>query len=143
MGLLKIFLIIMLILALGLVGVGIYFYNFHVFYTARACVSSEIQDLRVPCSSRQECINILKEKGSEDFSALEDAPEPVKEKVNEMLNMAIYCGGTCKVKKVYGMGFGGVEKVEECKEGEDEILWEITGKEGLKILKFLRGTGRI
>ncbi len=86
---------------------------------------------------------MVKEKGIGEISKLENAPSFIKEKVEELFNLVIYCEGTCKVREVYGMGFGNVKEVETCKLGEQEVKYEVKGREGLRLINYLRETGRI
>jgi len=138
MSLFKIILIILGIIVLLIVGTGIYFYKFHVFKSVRICIGNEIEDLKIPCSGNQECFNLVKNNISELKESLEKLPESMISEFDEIINLAVYCDNTCKTKKIYGEGFSGIEKIESCKQGEKEFLVEITGEEGLEILKGLR-----
>jgi len=131
----KLVLGIIFIILLILVGIGYYFYNFHVFKTLRVCVTDEVTDSMIPCSSNKFCIEQVKQN-STDFEKLEELPDFIKNKIEEVLESAIYCEETCKLKKIRGLENLG--EIESCEENGQEFLFEIRGKQGLEILKYLK-----
>ncbi|MBD3253423.1 hypothetical protein GF386_06830, partial [Candidatus Pacearchaeota archaeon] len=113
---LKIFLIIFLILVLIIAGLIIYFYYFHVFYEMRICIGSDEQNLNIPCQNNKGCVDFLLENVPEMKASFDEAPEIIKEKMNEVFEKSVYCETTCRMKKIYGGGFG--SNVDKCMPGE-------------------------
>ena len=107
------------------------------------CVSNEIKETGVPCSSDSECLSLLMSESETEFERLDELPEFLNEKVDEVLDSALYCKDTCKVKRIYGLGLSDIEEVVACRQDEKEIIYEIKGKEGLRMLDYLRQTGRV
>ncbi len=75
-----------------------------------------------------------------DFSALDGAPEFVRVKVNEVLERSIYCEGNCFIRKIRGIDFtsGELEILTSCEVGEDEVVIEVRGKEGIEVLEWMK-----
>ncbi len=139
---LKIIGLVVLILGLVIVGILIYFYNFYVFKTFRICIGEDFNDTMIPCTSDSFCVELFKEN-KEIKDNLEKAPEFIKEKLEEVLNAAIFCDKTCKIKNVRGFSRDGLQEIESCNSDEKEIKFEIKGKEGIEILKYLKERGKI
>ena len=133
---LTIVLVILLIVFLAAAGAGIYFYNYYVFKTMRVCISDAANDTLLTCGSGLDCKTKFLENNTNFDEMMASAPVFVQDKIREIFDKAIYCEGTCKVKAVYGDGFG--ESVESCEIGDEEILIEIHGAEGVEILKFMK-----
>ena len=137
--LLKILTIIFLILIIIIIAVAAYLYYFHVFYTYRLCVSNQVEDLEIPCTTKQECIDTALEKmNQEQKTQIESLPEIAKEKLEQAYDYAILCQQTCKEKEIYGGGMGGIKEVSACQPDETEIKLEIRGKEGLQLYGYLK-----
>jgi len=135
---LKIILIVIAVVVI-LAAVGaFYLYNYHVFKTVRVCVSQEVTDLPVNCTDDEICVTLLSESLVDLQEAKEDAPDFIKPKIDEVLDMAIYCEGTCKVREVYGMGLGGKDDLDFCEAGDIEIKQDIRGKEAIEFAKFMK-----
>jgi hypothetical protein len=128
----KIILIIFLVLLLILAGVVIYFYKFHTYYTVRLCLSEDGKDLKIPCDSNKECLNLI--KNSDDFNR-ENFPEVFEEEVEEIMNKMVYCEETCRIREIYGEGVNNEGHVDECREGEEEFECEINGEKGIELWK--------
>ena len=79
-GLLKIFGIVFVVFIIILLGVGIYFYNFHVFKSVRICVG-DANDVGALCTSDSDCLEFF---GGLDASSI-DAPSFVQEKFQALL----------------------------------------------------------
>ncbi|MBU1136595.1 MAG: hypothetical protein KJ559_03755 [Nanoarchaeota archaeon] len=137
MGLIKIFFCVFLIFVIICLVIAVYFYNFHVFKTLRVCISNDVQGTTISCSNNQDCIKLVKEN-IEEMKSLGNLPDFMMVKIDEVFSKIVYCDSNCKMKKIYGMGFGGVEEAEFCKELEEEIKIEIRGKEGWEFLKFMK-----
>ena len=136
---LKIIGIILLVIIFLVIIFAAYFYFFHVFYTYRICVSNEIKDLEVPCTTKQECLKlVLENMNSEQRQQIENIPEIAKEKLDEAYESAVLCQQTCKVKEIYGGGLGGIKEVSACQPNEKEIKLEIRGKEALQLYGYLK-----
>ena len=118
------------------IAAGIYFYNFHVFKEIRMCVA-EGEDTGYPCNSQEECLDLL--NFSDD--AVDGAPVFIRDNFENLLSSAVYCEDTCFVGMIRGINYesGDIEGLESCLDGEKEFLMEIRGKEGLEILKWMRG----
>jgi len=140
MGIFKVILIIIGVIILVILCAGIYLYNFHVFKTVRVCITNGAQDSNISCSTNQECVNTFESNVSEVKESLGAAPDFVKEKIDSLFSSMIFCDKICKIKNAYGMGFGGVQEAASCKAGEQEMLWKIRGKEGIKILLWMRSS---
>lgn len=134
---LKIVGIIFLIIILLIAGLAIYFYNFYVFKTLRVCITNQADDLKIPCQDSSSCINFAKTSLFNNSQTI-NLPEGIKKKLNEVIDLCVYCSQTCKIKKYYGTGIGSDVAVDKCKHEEKEIKYEIRGKEGLEILNFMR-----
>jgi len=117
--------------------VGVYFYNYYVFETVRICVGVG-ENTMYPCNATQDCID-AGEANNVEFG-LEGVPEFIQEKLKEVIDIAIYCDGTCFVKKTRGINreTQELEMIEECFENETEISAEIRGKEGLEVMAWMK-----
>jgi len=133
----KICLIIAVIVILLINGIIFYFYFFHTFHKLRICISNEIEDSTLLCADQQECIDFLMEEIDRQ-KAFENSPDFVKDKILSLIDRIVLCEHTCKIKEIYGSGFGGVGEVKACKPGEEEIVFEIKGKEGIEILRYMK-----
>ncbi|MBI5148333.1 hypothetical protein HZA33_01505 [Candidatus Pacearchaeota archaeon] len=140
---LKIISIIFLIIIVLLISVFIYVYYFFVFKEVRICITNDIEDSKLQCTSNQQCIDQAIQNMSEGQQLLEDIPKFFSETMIEAFNTAIYCEGTCKIKKMYGMGLEGAGDVVACKPDEKEIVLKIRGKEGLQLIKYMQKTGEL
>jgi hypothetical protein len=138
---LKIILVVAGVIIVFIIGGLIYFYNFHVFKTVRMCITNEVDDSGVNCSSNQECLDIVLNK-TDGLKKIPEMPKFIEDKVLELMQIAIYCDGTCKMNKTENAEAWFVEK-EKCEEGNYEVLIEIRGKEGIQIIEYLRKQGEI
>ncbi len=141
MGIFKILLIIIGIIVILIAGTGIYLYNFHVFKTIKFCVTNNVSDSNISCSSNEECTEKVREEAAEVKKAMEEAPDFAKDKLNEIFNEAVYCEQTCRIKNVRGFSEQG--SIAKCEEGEKEILWEIHGKEGIKMFLWIKNSDAV
>ncbi len=116
------------VLILSVAGVGIYFYNYHVFKEVWVCVG-EGESLGIPCESRETCVGLM-EEGGVDFSELDSLPDFAKRELDKIFDEVIYCDETCFVSEVRGVDLESGELVEldSCLEGEDEFVIEVNGK---------------
>jgi hypothetical protein len=136
-GVLAIIGAVFLILIVVLLIAGIYFYNFYVFKTLRVCVGEAV-DTTVSCGTTQDCFDLVKELGvSFEFR---DTPELINNKLDEILDMAVYCDGSCFIREVRGFDYksGEFEMIESCREGETEIVAEIHGKDAWEIYNWAK-----
>lgn len=138
-GVLLIIGIIILFLLIGIVGAGIYFYNFHVFKTVRICVGNAT-DVLVPCEVVRDCIDYATILGLE--IDLNDAPIFVRENFQKVLDGVVYCDGSCFVKDVRGVNWETqeLEMLDSCENGEVEFVVEIRGKEALEIWRWMKNS---
>ena len=129
--------IVMLVLLIGVIGTGIYFYNFYVFKTVRICVG-DATDMWMPCETTQDCVDYATTLGLE--INLSDAPIFIQENFQKVLDEVVYCNGTCFVRDVRGFNYETQEIVmlDNCDAGEIEFAIEIRGKEGLDLWKWTR-----
>ena len=135
-GVLLVIGIILLVIILVVAGGGFYFYNFYVFKTVRICVTNEVNDTPIICSSDDFCIE--KFRSSSELPDLSSFPSLISDKIFEAFDVAVFCEETCKVRRIRGFGDGeNIEEIESCSEGDEEIKLEIRGKEGVALLKFL------
>ncbi len=120
-------------------GTAYYFYEYHVFETLRICVSENSMNSTLPCSNQKGCLSYFDDaKEIEEIKArLDNAPDFLKEKVEEAIEEIVYCDNYCFVKKARGLSIEEMRTIE-CDETEKEIKMEIHGKEGLKILDYLK-----
>ena len=134
-GILLIIGIIILVLTILLIGTIIYFYNFHVFKTVRICVGEGV-DSKVECGVTQDCVEVFNTTEMD----MEDAPEFLKTKFQEVLDEMIFCDGSCFIRDVRGINkeTNELEMLDFCEEDEIEIVAEIRGKEGLEIWKYIQ-----
>jgi len=134
-GILLVIGIIVLVLILLVAGVAIYLYNFHVFKTVRVCVG-EGQDMEYSCDVVQDCIDAYNSTSID----IDDAPEFLREKLQEILDEVVYCDTTCFVKDVRGINVETmeIEYLDSCESGETEIALDIRGKDGLEILDYIK-----
>jgi len=129
--------IVILSLVIFGVGAGIYFYNFYVFKTVRICLG-EAENTGIPCNSSSDCDFLSKTIGQN--ADLKGLPEFARESFQKVMNKAVYCDGSCRVKNIRGIDKKTHELkfLDSCKADEEEITIEIHGKEGLEILNYLR-----
>ena len=130
---LGVFLFLVLIIALA----AFYFYNFYVFETFRICVGNAT-NTTVPCGSNEDCLNEARDRGLD--LDLVGSPDFIRENFQLVLNEALYCNNTCFVQKIRGINPGTKQIVEldSCGPGETEFLFEVHGKDGLEIMKWLK-----
>ena len=131
-----IFLIILGIIILVILA-GVYFYNFYVFKTLRVCIGQEALETEIICQSNSNCIDSLK-NDSQISGKIKEVPDFLKPKIDEAFEKAVLCENTCKIKKIYGAGLDNIKDVEKCKDGEEEVSYEIRGKEVLKVLSYMK-----
>ena len=124
--------IVLGVLAILILGVGVYLYNFHVFKEVRLCLG-EPEDTGYQCSNVQECFDKADELQIE--YNVSELPSFARDKLEMLAEEGVYCEGTCKIKKVRGINLETYElgELESCNEGEGEILIKIRGKEGIQI----------
>ena len=132
---LNITLIIILIIILLIAATVAYFYYFHVFKTLTVCISDTSEDTQIPCTSNQECVQSFKENTPDIQQAISTGPEFIQQKLDEIVNQAIFCETTCKARQVRGLEFN--EEIT-CNENETPITLGIRGKEGLELLQYLK-----
>lgn len=132
MGLFKILSIIFLALILIIVGVGIYFYNFHTFATLRICIGNESVDSLVTCSDNEGCREHFLSKLNE--LDLDSAPNVLKKKVDVAFEKAVICETTCKVKNIRGAD--NPLEVEYCETNEEEVKFDVKGKHAFSLMKY-------
>jgi len=137
---LKVIGVIFLILILIVACIAIYLYYFYVFETIRVCVGEGI-DTSIICSDKDFCLEVADIASVYSDPQFNNLPQFAKESFNDVLNNVVYCEKTCFVKDVK-MGIdsdsGLFEQLASCSEYEKEILFEIRGKEGLEIIKFMK-----
>jgi len=121
-----------------ILGAGIYFYKFYTFKTIRLCIG-EPQDTKIPCSSNSECVGLVIDKLRPDIN-LSDAPEFVRGEFQGIVNQAVYCDGSCRIKEVRGINkeSGELEFLNSCNADETEVLIDIRGKEAFEIWNYLK-----
>ncbi|NPE27174.1 hypothetical protein HNV12_04200 [Methanococcoides sp. SA1] len=127
-------LVVIGVLVLSIAGAGIYFYNYHVFKEVRVCVG-EGENLGVPCESDNECLS-----GFNLEFKMDDVPEFLEKYFDTLLERAVYCDETCFLSEIRGIDFesGELEELDSCFEDEEELVFEIKGKEGFEILMWAR-----
>jgi len=128
--------IVIVTLIISLVGAGVYFYNYYVFETVRVCIGEPV-NTEIPCENVQNCIDFAEENGiSIDLS---DAPVFIQENFQRVVHAAVYCNGTCFVKKVRGVNYETqeLEMLENCEENEIEIVVEIHGEEAIEAARWM------
>ncbi len=143
-GILLIVGIIILILLIGIVGAGIYFYNFYVFKTVRVCVGDATNTM-MPCEITQDCVDYAILLGSEidlneTVNILDTAPDFIQENFQRALDEIIYCDESCFVRSVRGVNLetSEIETLDSCEDGEIEITADVRGKEALEIWKWMK-----
>ena len=124
-------------LAVIVLGAGVYFYNFHVFKEVRLCLG-ESEDTGFSCSMVQDCINKAEELQTE--YNISELPDFARGKLELLAKEAVYCDGTCKVKKIRGINLESyeLEGLDSCAEDETEVLMKIRGKEGIQIWNYMK-----
>ena len=104
------------------------------------CISEDSQDSMVLCTSNDFCFEQIIQDIPELQENLEKAPDFVRDKINEVFENAVFCDKTCKIKQVRGLE-GDIGSIDFCEEGEEEIKFEIRGKEAIGFLKYMRSLG--
>jgi len=137
-GVLKVMLIIFLVLVVLIIGVGIYFYNFHVFKTVKVCISENTTDTKINCSSNQFCIDDIFKNSSVLQERINNSPKFVGEKMVEIFNSAIVCDNTCRIKQVKGLENPMENTISSCLAGEKEIKLEVHGKEAVQFALWMK-----
>jgi len=127
-------------LAIIAVGVGIYFYNFHVFKEMRLCLGDPM-DTEFECSMVQDCLDEVENLQTQ--YNISELPKFARDKLDMLAREAVYCEGTCKVKNIRGINLETyeLEELEFCEEGETEVLMKIRGKEGIQIWNYVKDLG--
>jgi hypothetical protein len=125
----------------GIVG-GYYAYNTHIYKTLRICLGEDTNS-GFPCETTQQCIDLIETYSNESEKvreAINEAPDFLKSKFQEVLDKGVRCEKTCLIRDVRGIDkeTGDFEFLESCNDGEEEIILEIRGKEALAILKFIK-----
>ncbi|MCK4997479.1 hypothetical protein KAS08_04190 [Candidatus Pacearchaeota archaeon] len=136
-GGLILFLIILGVVAILIIGAGIYAYNFHVFKTLRVCLT-EGENTNLPCENSSQCREFATTLMPE--IDLSDAPYFIRSSFEKAIDRAIYCDGTCFIRNFRGMNpeTQEFELLEKCEDSEIEIKVDIRGKEAVETLKWLR-----
>lgn len=134
-GVLMVIGIILAALILIIAGAVFYFYNYYVFKEVRVCVGESV-DIGIPCGDREDCLELF----NISLDELSGAPDFVMETAGNVLRKAVYCERTCFVREVRGIDFesGELEVLESCGDSEEEVVMEIRGKEGLKIMEWMK-----
>jgi hypothetical protein len=135
---LKIILIIIILALIILIATGLYFYNFYVFKTLKACIKQQENDLLISCKNKNDCVKFFIDNSEPVKKIISETPDFLKPRILEGLNKSLSCNNTCKFKEIYGFGFGNQENVDSCKPEEVEIKYEIKGKDALKLLRYLK-----
>src|SRR3989344_310062 len=130
----KIFLVIFIVSTLASAGVAYYFYNFYVFKTLHIWIAQEKTDLQFTCVSSEECFEKVFDNADEVRASVDSAPGVIKERLEEVYDLAVICEETCKYREVYGAGFVGDENYVPCTDGDTEIKQEIKGMEALSFI---------
>lgn len=117
------------------IGAGVYFYNFFVFKEIRTCVG-DWEDTSFPCETKEDCLAGL----TFENEIIDNAPDFVRENFEDIVDAVVYCEENCYVGQVRGVDYetGELLELDGCDDGEEEFVMEIRGKEGLKILKWLK-----
>lgn len=130
--------VIFLVILAIILGLFIYFYNFHVFTTLTICVSDEIEKEGTSCETDSECIDRFLSETIE-----ESMPDFLSEKISEASQKVVFCEGVCKQRKIYGNFIGEEsENFAGCENGDEEISLKIRGKEGIKLFNYLKNKER-
>jgi len=129
-------------LAIIILGVGFYLYNFHVFKEVRLCLG-EPTDTNFSCAMVQDCLNRAEELQTE--YNISELPEFAREKLEMLSEDAVFCDGTCKIREVRGINLKTyeLENLEYCDDDEKEVLIQIKGKDGLKIWSYVKSLERV
>ena len=123
---LKVLGIVFLVLIVGVVGAGVYFYEFHVFKTVTVCLG-ERRVLNITCENEDDCLFILDEGIGE---GVKNSPDFVREKFDKIKEGIVGCDNFCTIRNVSIVGLGEDSYGKEsCYDGEDEYSVEIRGKE--------------
>lgn len=123
---------VFLILIILILIVGFYFYNFYIFKEFRTCVSSQEQDTFFPCTSNEECIELAMNYSN---ISQEEVPQIIQAENTKILNEAIYCDNTCRVREIYGEFTG--NPVESCNFSDKEFLLQLKGKDIIEMVDYL------
>ena len=132
-GILELLGFIFIILILLVLIAVFYFYNFYIFKEFRTCVSSQEQDTFFPCTSNEECIELAMNYSN---ISQEEIPQILQAEKTKILNEAIYCNNTCRVREIYGDFTG--SPVESCNFGDKEFLLQLKGEEIIKMIDYLK-----
>jgi len=129
-------------IVIGGIGAGYYAYNIHVYKTVRVCLSTDM-DSKFPCENTPQCIELIDTYSNEtrEFkAAIDNSPDFVREKFEEVLNKGVRCENTCIVRWVRGINkeTRNFEYLESCNPGEEEVTLDIRGKEAIAVWKFMK-----
>ncbi|RMD45949.1 hypothetical protein D6829_00755 [Candidatus Pacearchaeota archaeon] len=138
---LKAFFIIVLILSLGGLAIGYYFYEFYVFDQIRICISNKSIDTKVPCNG--DCGEVksrIREGIMEKQGKVVQNSPAIKGALDEVLNSIVFCEKTCRIRKIRGFDIELLysENLESCRSNEKEILIEIRGRDIVALLNSRR-----
>lgn len=132
---LLVILLIILVITAVLVIAGVYFYYYHVFKEVKICIPNEAMDIPMNCTSNDECQKLLEKGLNQVREQIKDAPPSIKEFMDTAIEKSVYCENTCKAKMVYSNLMD--ETITDCKQGDEELVYQIRGKEGIELLKYI------
>lgn len=130
---------VFLALVIATVLLVVYFYYFHVFETARVCVSGESQSTNITCQIDDDCRGVTNLFiGNINFNS---APTILSESVNRVINESIYCDGVCFVRETRSVNSTSdkFEFLDSCFENETEIVADIRAKDAVQLFRWIRG----
>jgi hypothetical protein len=134
----KTILLYLVIVLLIILAVWVYLFYFYKFDTFRVCVTNDIKETAFPCTAKEQCIDYILSTNPNLKLTILNSPVFAQEKITQVLNEAISCDSTCKVREFYGSGikFGDRPQGKACQKGETEIKEVIRGKEALALMKY-------
>ena len=135
----KILLVILGIIALLIIIAGVLAYNFLTLKEIKVCVTNEVNDTRVPCTTDSQCRQYVADVGEEFITSMDKMPPQLKEKISDLLGEASSCEQTCKIKEIRGLGEGELGNIKECNTGEKEVSYKLKAKDLVQLSRFAKG----
>lgn len=99
-------------------------------------MSQNAKDTMIICSSDKYCVDKINDEIPEIKNLYKINSVIIQQEIEKIFGEIAYCESTCRVREVRGLEEKG--GIDSCSADEKEFVFEITGKEGLEVLKNLK-----
>ena len=77
----KVLLIIIGVITLLIVAGGVYFYNFYTLKDVKVCITNNVNDTRIACSTNGECARLFAGSSEDIISQIDKMPSILRSKI--------------------------------------------------------------